>query len=693
MKNTFRHVLSVALVLVMALTVMSFGAFAAEGTNVAKIGDTEYATLADAMAEANKAAGDYTITMLKDSAEVFAFGQKSGVNITIDGDGNTFSGKITLNAGAGSLTFNDAIIAPANKQTIYLAKSTAPDVTFDGCTLKGNNMSGTIVYCYASSTSNDVKIIDCTADNLQYIISNRQTGCKSILVENVTATNMIYLIRSLKCQSVTVKNVTCDAVIAINIKNDAAGGELVLEDVSLSIRTYNGSLYAPVSGNGAGKNWTVTLKGINQFYADGVAYEDLSWFSGNAGYQLDIEAQNGTKFGSLTDIATVTKAGDTVKLLKDSDETIEFPYGVILDKNGFTADNVTVERLPVVKVGENEYSSIQKAINACADGDTITVIADHELLNSDVAEKASGMYPYIAVTDKKVTIDLNGKTITANPSLDANMLAIFYAGGTGELTLKDSSEAKTGTVDVTMADGTKAYSMFTALGTDGAKMYIESGNYSIDKIEYGQSMIYSGQNKQIFVSGGNFYLGNAGVKDTGTEGAPFQPWMYNAHGDGAKVIVVTGGTYNVDPTHYHGEANFPTCYAPVEEDGKWTVKIVHTPSAAATCQAAQTCTECGEELDAIKECTFENYVSNGDATCKADGTKTAECIYACGATDTVADEGSATGHIDADGNNRCDFCNAEFCSTCGKIHDNWMAKLFCLIIDFFRLITSYFKSL
>ena len=86
-------------------------------------------------------------------------------------------------------------------------------------------------------------------------------------------------------------------------------------------------------------------------------------------------------------------------------------------------------------------------------------------------------------------------------------------------------------------------------------------------------------------------------------------------------------------------------------------------------------------------------MTNGDATCPTDVTKTAECIYGCGATDTVADEGSMTGHIDADGNNRCDFSNAEFCSTCGKVHDDWMAKLFCLMIDFIRLLTSFIKSL
>ena len=62
------------------------------------------------------------------------------------------------------------------------------------------------------------------------------------------------------------------------------------------------------------------------------------------------------------------------------------------------------------------------------------------------------------------------------------------------------------------------------------------------------------------------------------------------------------------------------------------------------------CTVCGAELSretTTVEATghsFTNYVSNGDATCTEDGTKTAECNNGCGTTDTVTDEGSATGH-------------------------------------------------
>ncbi|MBR6314658.1 MAG: hypothetical protein IKR49_08515, partial [Clostridia bacterium] len=41
--------------------------------------------------------------------------------------------------------------------------------------------------------------------------------------------------------------------------------------------------------------------------------------------------------------------------------------------------------------------------------------------------------------------------------------------------------------------------------------------------------------------------------------------------------------------------------------------------------------------------SFTNYVADGNATCTADGTKTAKCDR-CDATDTIADTGSATGH-------------------------------------------------
>lgn len=54
--------------------------------------------------------------------------------------------------------------------------------------------------------------------------------------------------------------------------------------------------------------------------------------------------------------------------------------------------------------------------------------------------------------------------------------------------------------------------------------------------------------------------------------------------------------------------------------------------------------------------SFTNYVSNGDATCVADGTKTAKCD-GCDETDTMVDVGSRKSHTYEDG--KCIDCGAE----------------------------------
>ena len=65
--------------------------------------------------------------------------------------------------------------------------------------------------------------------------------------------------------------------------------------------------------------------------------------------------------------------------------------------------------------------------------------------------------------------------------------------------------------------------------------------------------------------------------------------------------------------------------------------------ADATCTVPKTCRTCDATEGNALGHTYGEYVSNNDATCTADGTKTAKCVR-CDATDTVTDTGSATGH-------------------------------------------------
>lgn len=63
-----------------------------------------------------------------------------------------------------------------------------------------------------------------------------------------------------------------------------------------------------------------------------------------------------------------------------------------------------------------------------------------------------------------------------------------------------------------------------------------------------------------------------------------------------------------------------------------------------SCEARGICQACGAE-GAIRGHSFTVYVSNEDATCEADGTKTAKCDR-CDAKDTIPDIGSALGYTE-----------------------------------------------
>ncbi|MGN1347741.1 MAG: leucine-rich repeat domain-containing protein, partial [Acutalibacteraceae bacterium] len=86
---------------------------------------------------------------------------------------------------------------------------------------------------------------------------------------------------------------------------------------------------------------------------------------------------------------------------------------------------------------------------------------------------------------------------------------------------------------------------------------------------------------------------------------------------------------------------------------KHTPKILEAVSPTCTQDGlteGEQCSVCGSQITPqIKQLalghSFTSYVSNGDATCTADGTKTAKCDReACDETDTVTDTGSALGH-------------------------------------------------
>lgn len=90
--------------------------------------------------------------------------------------------------------------------------------------------------------------------------------------------------------------------------------------------------------------------------------------------------------------------------------------------------------------------------------------------------------------------------------------------------------------------------------------------------------------------------------------------------------------------------------------------------------SADNCTTVSKDLQfEVRKHKFTNYVSNNDATCTEDGTKTATCDFGCGSTDTLSDEGSRLEHrpsdwiIDRDATATVDGKKHKECTVCGTI--------------------------
>ena len=167
---------------------------------------------------------------------------------------------------------------------------------------------------------------------------------------------------------------------------------------------------------------------------------------------------------------------------------------------------------PVVKVGKVAYPSIQTAVDAVPEGEaaTIKVAKDHNITGYTVLD---GNYPMSVVVSggKKITLDLNGKTVTYEEKLDFTLSSVFYVSGSGsEFSFVDSSEKGTGVLDVKSHRGV-------------VNRVFWSGTYAVMKF-------YSG----------TYYLRPA------DENGDFGWMFYNNIGDS----YFYGGTYIMSPNGY-----------------------------------------------------------------------------------------------------------------------------------------------
>ena len=149
----------------------------------------------------------------------------------------------------------------------------------------------------------------------------------------------------------------------------------------------------------------------------------------------------------------------------------------------------------VAQVGFKAFNTLQAAIDAAQDGETVTLLADA----TEDATVAAGKNIVLDLGDKTLTNTNAGKaTLTIAKDATATVKNGSIVGGTGFYTIQNNGTATL--EDVTATAGNNGSSMIDNWGT----LTIESGSYS-----GGLNVVKSEEDSTLTISGGKFELSYA----------------------------------------------------------------------------------------------------------------------------------------------------------------------------------------
>lgn len=160
--------------------------------------------------------------------------------------------------------------------------------------------------------------------------------------------------------------------------------------------------------------------------------------------------------------------------------------------------------MPVAKVGETEFMTLVKAIEAVADGGTVTLIKDEVFTATNYSDNGGWRDGIAYSGDKSFTIDLDGHTVSQDGYLN-DYLFWFKNVGTKENTIT----IKNGTLDA----GTTAYCALCTASSHENKLTINTENLNlVNNISNGSTVkiransVYNAKSGTK-ITGKNSYLG------------------------------------------------------------------------------------------------------------------------------------------------------------------------------------------
>ena len=504
------------------------GTFGVAKAYLAKVGDTSYYTMDEAFKA--QTASSEAIVLLRDYTTGSTFNSGS-INRTVDLNGHTWT---CTGTDANSAAFE------INNPNAMLTVKNGKVVSSQLVGLIPSAMGGTIKYDNSSLVFDGVEMT---------------TNARSGIETNGNNTN----------DTVTLRNSTLNVPNGFGIYFPSSGtltiDNSVINAKTMGVQVCSGSLNI----SGAGTAITVSGDGIDKTINDG-AIEDGAAISivNRAGYKglSNIEVKGGTftakdgnaavkayNWENLTESGftqndKVSVSGGTFSSAVDKSLCAD---GYIPTQNADGTYGVKVGQY-VAEVGTTKYETLQAAIAAAQDGQTVTLLADVEQ-NTQLA------------INKSITLGLNGKTIKNTVEIwgdDTNAILSIKGGAKVTITGNGTIAAKENdcyTINVVNGDLTIENGTFV-------------GNISVVQVQKGS----------LTINGGDFSL-----LQKMTDGKGENRYLINciddAYVDGSAKVAISGGTFvgfdpNVSPEQ-KVDGKTPSFAAPgagitKNEDGSFT---------------------------------------------------------------------------------------------------------------------------
>lgn len=466
--------------------------------NVAKVGDTEYATLDEAIAALSSSS--YTLELLDETAwdlatpVYWAAGSQSGYAATLadaltaaykaNGDitivcrPGTDVGKLTHGHVADDITIygNNAYISSGECElevdTFMYSRDTGKQVTTGGAylekdiTVTAYELDNLGVWGERHTDHKvTVNLTDCDSVNgitVQRVYISGTTGVNDITLTGCDFGTKATSVYSNADGAVVIDNCSfTGAQVPVNFNHKANGAQTV---------TVRNSTFTGCGDNGDWKQFAAPVRFVNSGSGKMDTTVDTCTFTDTVGGNGDIllgdgrvdQSSNDVKLNVANTVATV-QAQQPGYYAKDgtTDESKQGTKTVAAGETlttSVTQLTTSSETTYVAEVKGVKYKSLQAAIDAAGRKATVTLLAD-------TRENVTISTPYL-------TLDLNGHTLNGGTEKGKPALTV-----TARVTVKDSSAAKTGTImreDTAANSGVSSHYVIDVQGAGW--LTFESGN-------------------------------------------------------------------------------------------------------------------------------------------------------------------------------------------------------------------------